>query len=469
MNDSFELFFMRTDNHRSPNPNKFHDMRNICFCFQVHQPLRLRRYRFFDIGNDHYYYDDYTNESVMRKVVAKSYLPTNELLLKLIHKHKGKFKVSFSISGVALEQFRLYAPEVLESFQQLAQTGQVEFLAETWAHSLVALKDPNEFKRQVELHANTIEELFGQKPTAFRNTEMIYSDLLGEMVASMGYKVMLTEGAKHILGWKSPNYLYCNAINPRLKVLLRNYVLSDDIAFRFSNQNWSQWPLTADKYVDWLNQIDGKDEVVNLFMDYETFGEHQWRETGIFDFLGALPGAVLKKSNFQFATPSEIADKLQPVSPIHVPNPISWADEERDLTAWLGNEMQQEAFNKMYALLPKVNKCQDPKLMKDWLYLQTSDHLYYMCTKYFSDGAVHSYFNPYETPYEAFINYMNALSDFSIRIHAAVPENNQDVELANLSKLLEKKDEKIMKLEAELKKMREKKSKPAAKAEKSNV
>jgi alpha-amylase len=429
----------------------------------------LRRYRFFDIGNDHYYYDDYTNESVMRKVVSKSYLPTNEMLLKLINKHKGKFKVAFSISGIALDQFRLYAPEVLDSFKQLAATGQVEFLAESWSHSLVALKDADEFKRQVLMHAQAIEELFGQKPTVLRNTELIYSDSLGEMVASMGFKAMLTEGAKHILGWKSPNFLYCNAINPRLKVLLRNYVLSDDIAFRFSNKDWSQWPLTADKYVDWLNQIDGKDEVVNLFMDYETFGEHQWRETGIFEFMEALPGAVLKKSKFHFATPSEVADKLQPVSAIHVPNPISWADEERDLTAWLGNEMQQEAFNKLYALLPKVIKCKDHKIMKDWMFLQTSDHLYYMCTKYFSDGAVHTYFNPYETPYEAFINYMNVLSDFSIRLHASVPENNQDVELANLSSLIEKKDEKIMKLEAEIKKMREKKSKPAVKAEKSSV
>ncbi len=455
--------------HQAPNPNKIVDMRNICFCFQVHQPFRLRRYRFFDIGNDHYYYDDYTNESVMRKVVAKSYLPTNEMLLRLINKHKGKFKVSFSISGIALDQFRLYAPEVLDSFKQLAATGQVEFLAESWSHSLVALKDADEFKRQVTMHAQAIEELFGKKPTVLRNTELIYSDSLGEMVASMGFKAMLTEGAKHILGWKSPNFLYCNAINPRLKVLLRNYVLSDDIAFRFSNKDWSQWPLTADKYVDWLNQIDGKDEVVNLFMDYETFGEHQWRETGIFDFMEALPGAVLKKSNFHFSTPSEIADKLQPVSAIHVPNPISWADEERDLTAWLGNEMQQEAFNKLYALLPKVSKCTDHKILKDWMFLQTSDHLYYMCTKYFSDGAVHTYFNPYETPYEAFINYMNVLSDFSIRLHASVPENNQDVELANLSSLIEKKDEKIMKLEAEIKKMREKKSKPAAKAEKSSV
>lgn len=429
-------------------------MRNICFYFQIHQPFRFRRYRFFDIGNDHYYYDDYTNEMVLRKVATKSYLPTNNLLLKLINKHKGKFKVAFSISGTAIDQFKLYAPEVLDSFKELAATGHVEFLAESYAHSLVALKDNQEFKLQVEKHVRAIQELFGQTPTTFRNSELIYSDLIGETVANMGFKTMLTEGAKHVLGWKSPNYLYCNAINPRLKVLLKNFVLSDDIAFRFSNKEWCEWPLTADKYATWLNNLDARDEVVNLFLDYETFGEHQWKETGIFDFLEHLPAAVFKKSNFKFATPSELTDQLQPVSAIHVPIPISWADEERDLTAWLGNEMQQEAFNKLYTLLPKIARCNDERLLKDWCYLQTSDHLYYMSTKYFSDGSVHAYFNPYETPYEAFINYMNVLSDFTIRINAAVPESNTEMELSNLSALIEQKELKIQKLEAEIKKMR---------------
>ncbi|MBN2165688.1 MAG: glycoside hydrolase family 57 protein [Marinilabiliaceae bacterium] len=432
-------------------------MRTICFYFQIHQPFRFRRYRFFDIGNDHYYYDDYTNESILRKVSNKSYLPTNKLLLELINKHKGKFKVSFSISGIAIDQFKLYAPEVIDSFKMLAKTGCVEFLSETCSHSLVALKNADEFKKQVTQHSNTIEETFGVKPTVFRNTELIYSDLMGEIVASMGFKAMITEGAKHILGWKSPNYLYCNAINPRLKILLKNYILSDDIAFRFGNKSWCEWPLTADKYVKWLNQIDKKDEVINLFLDYETFGEHQSKETGIFDFISALPEKVFKKSKFTFSTPSEVADSLQPVAAIHVPTPISWADEERDLTAWLGNEMQQEAFNKLYSLLPKIYKCQDNKLLTDWKYLQTSDHFYYMCTKYFSDGDVHAYFNPYETPYEAFINYMNILSDFTIRLNSAVPENSMEVELANLSTLLTEKDDKILRLEKELKKMREKK------------
>jgi alpha-amylase len=441
-------------------------MKNICFYFQIHQPFRFRRYRFFDIGNDHYYYDDYTNEMVLRKVALKSYLPTNNLLLKLINKHKGKFKVSFSISGTAIDQFRLYAPEVLDSFKALAATGHVEFLAETYSHSLVALKDNGEFSKQVQKHVDAIKELFGQTPTTFRNSELIYSDLIGETVANMGFKTMLTEGAKHVLGWKSPNYLYCNAINPRLKVLLKNFVLSDDIAFRFSNRDWCEWPLTAGKYVGWLNHLDPRDEVVNLFMDYETFGEHQWKETGIFDFLEHLPGEVLKNSKFTFATPSEVAERLQPVAAIHVPNPISWADEERDLTAWLGNEMQQEAYHKLYSLTPKIERCTDPKLLKDWDYLQTSDHLYYMSTKYFSDGAVHSYFNPYETPYEAFMNYMNILSDFTIRLNSAVPENNKEIELANLSSLLDQKEEKIQKLEAEIKKMRSGKSQEKSKVPK---
>jgi alpha-amylase len=432
-------------------------MKNICLYFQIHQPFRLRRYRFFDIGNDHYYYDDYTNESVMHKVVRKSYLPANELLLKLIEKHKGKFKVAFSISGVAIDQFKLYAPEVIESFQKLAATGQVEFLAETYSHSLVALKDQDAFQSQVAEHVASMQELFGQTPTVFRNTELIYSDRMGEMVASMGFKAMLTEGAKHVLGWKSPNYLYCNSQNPRLKVLLKNFVLSDDVAFRFGNKNWCEWPLTADKYVSWLNRIDPRDEVVNLFMDYETFGEHQQKETGIFEFLNALPEKVLKHSPYRFATPSEVADRLQPVSAIHVPYPISWADEERDLTAWLGNDMQEEALSKLYSLLPKIAKCTDSRLLKDWRYLQTSNHFYYMSTKYFSDGAVHDYFNPYETPYQAFINYMNVLSDFTLRLNASVPENSVEKELSNLAALLERKDEKIVKLEAEVQKLRSRK------------
>ena len=394
-------------------------MRSICFYFQVHQPYRLREYRFFDIGDKHNYLDDYTNQMIMRRVAEKSYLPMNQLLLDLIKENKSDFKVSFSISGTAMDQFEAFHPEVIASFKRLADTGNVEFLAETYAHSLASLKSKDEFTNQVKMHALKTEELFGVKPVTFRNTELIYSDDIGAMVSEMGYDLMLTEGAKHILGWRSPNFLYNSVSNPELKLLLKNFRLSDDIAFRFSEQSWKDWPLTVDKFVGWLDNVDPNEEVVNLFMDYETFGEHQWEETGIFTFMKALPGLVLSKTNFNFATPKELGAKLKPVSAIHVPTPISWADEERDLTAWLGNDLQDEAFEKLYQLESLIKNISDERILKDWLYLQTSDHFYYMCTKWFSDGDVHSYFNPYGTPYDAFINYMNVLSDFTIRV-----ENN---------------------------------------------
>jgi alpha-amylase len=382
----------------------------------VHQPVRLRTYRFFDIGRDHYYYDDYLNRSIIKRVAGKCYLPANKVLLSLIKEYGSAFKVSYSISGPAMEQFESVAPEVLESFQKLAATGSVELLTETYAHSLASLKSKEEFTEQVALHSHAIEKLFGQKPRTFRNTELIYSDEIGQTVTEMGYDTMLTEGAKHILGWKSPNYLYCSARTPRLKLLLRNFRLSDDISFRFSLQSWSEWPLTATKFAKWLNNIPDHEEVVNIFIDYETFGEHQWKETGIFDFLRDLPKKIFAKTEFTFNTPSELSEKLQPVAAIHVQSPISWADEERDLTAWLGNELQDAAFNSLYAVEKRVKQTGDPALIRDWQYLQSSDHFYYMCTKWFSDGAVHKYFNPYPSPYESFINYMNVISDFIIRI-----------------------------------------------------
>ncbi|HOE38696.1 MAG TPA: glycoside hydrolase family 57 protein [Bacteroidales bacterium] len=391
-------------------------MRTICFYFQVHQPFRLKRYKFFDIGNDHYYYNDFENRNIMRKVAEKCYLPTNQVFLDLIQEYGDRFKIAYSISGVAIDQFEMCAPDVLESFKRLVATGNVEILSETYAHSLSALKSYEEFERQINMHRQKIKEHFGVEPKIFRNTELIYSDQIGEYISNMGFKGMITEGAKHILGWKSPNYLYCNAINPKLKLLLKNFKLSDDIAFRFSNHAWEEFPLTTEKFVSWLNAIDPKEEMVNLFMDYETFGEHQWEETGIFEFLKALPDAVFRYSNYTFSTPSEIVENAEPVAKIHVPYPISWADEERDLTAWLGNELQDEAFNNLYSLYDKVKEINDPEIWKDWLYLQTSDHFYYMCTKWFSDGDVHKYFNPYESPYEAFVNYMNILSDFIIRL-----------------------------------------------------
>ena len=390
-------------------------MRSICFYFQVHQPFRLKRYKFFDIGNDHHYYDDFANRSIMKKVANKCYLPANQTFLDLINEYGSGFKIAYSISGVAIDQFEMYAPEVLESFQRLVRTGNVEILSETYSHSLSSLINREEFEWQVNTHRNKIKQVFGVEPKVFRNTELIYSDQIGEYVADMGYEGMITEGAKHILGWKSPNYLYCNAINPKLKVLLKNFKLSDDIAFRFSNRGWEEFPLTTEKFVNWLNGLDANEETVNLFMDYETFGEHQWEETGIFNFLRALPHAVFKHSNYSFSTPSDLLKNIDPVGQIRVPHPISWADEERDLTAWLGNELQDEAFHSLYNLYSRVKELDSPEIWKDWLYLQTSDHFYYMCTKWFSDGDVHKYFNPYASPYEAFVNYMNILSDFMLR------------------------------------------------------
>ena len=393
------------------------DKKTLCLYFQVHQPIRLRKYHFFDIGKNSDYYDDFANRTFTRKIAERSYLPANHTLLELIKKYGKNFKVSFSITGLAIEQFRMYAPEVIDSFKELAATGSVEFLAETYSHSLACLVDEKEFKLQVKRHSDLIKELFGVKPVTFRNTELVYSDEIGEMVANMGYTTMLTEGARHILGWKSPDYVYTNSLNPKLKLLLKNFRLSDDIAFRFSDHSWDQWPLTADKYASWLNAADG--EIVNLFMDYETFGEHQGADTGIFDFIAALPEQIFKSTDFEFLTPHEAAAKHQPIAPLHVPYPISWADEERDLTAWLGNELQNEAFEELYKTRTKVNALKDEAILRDFDRLQASDHFYYMCTKLFSDGAIHSYFTPYDTPYEAFINYMNVLSDFILRVEQA--------------------------------------------------
>lgn len=437
-------------------------MKTICLNFQIHQPFRYRKYRFFDIGNDSYYYDDYANETIMRKIADNCYLPANHILLKQIKKLKGKFKVSFSISGVALDQFRLYAPEVIDSFKELAATGSVEFLSGTYANSLVSLVDAELFTKQVKAHDALIEEYFGQTPKVFRNSEMIYSDELGDLIYRMGFETVLTEGAKHILGWKSPNYLYCNALNPRQKVLMRNHRLSDDLSFRFSNTSWNEYPLTASKMTDWLVNLPKQEEIVNIFLNYETFGEVQKKKTGIFDFLESLPEMILKTKELTFSTPSEAVKALQPVSAVHVLHPISWADEERDLSAWLGNELQKDAFKHLYELKERVKLCTDPKIQKDWIYLQSNDHLYYMCTKFFSDGEVHKFFNPYGNPYEAFINYMNVLSDFTLRLNALVPVNENEAEMTKLKKVIEEKSKKLEEAELEIKTLK----KPIPKAAK---
>jgi alpha-amylase len=359
---------------------------------------------------------------ILQKVAYNCYFPANALMLELIKKHGKNFKIAYSISGTALDQFEKYMPELIDSFKALADTGCVEFLAETYSHSLSSLSSKEEFKKQVKAHSAKIESLFGVKPKVFRNTELIYSDHIGEMVASMGYKGMLAEGADHILNWKSPNYLYYHPTNPRLKLLLKNFRLSDDIAFRFSDKNWNEFPLTSEKYAQWFDAIPENEELINLFMDYETFGEHQWKETGIFEFMRALPGKLLENPGYKFVTPSEAINELEPVAPLSMPLPVSWADQERDLTAWLGNDLQDDAFENLYQLEHKVKACNNSAIDQEWLYLQTSDHFYYMCTKHFSDGDVHKYFNPYLSPYDAFINFMNILTDFRLRIHKILEE-----------------------------------------------
>lgn len=425
-------------------------MKTICFYFQIHQPFRLKRYRFFDIGNDHYYYDDFNNEEIMSRIAHRSYIPANYTLLEMIKNSNGKFKAAFSISGVALEQFEIYVPEFIDSMRDLAKTGCVEFLSETYAHSLASLKDPEEFVDQVKMHDDKIEMLFGQRPKVFRNTELIYSDEIAGMVASMGFKGCITEGAKHILGWKSPNYLYSSAAVPKLKLLLKNSKLSDDISFRFSNYEWNEYPLTADKFINWITTLPETEQIINLFMNYETLGELQPRETGIFEFMKALPRFAEEKG-ISFSTPTEIISKLKPVDSLSVPYPISWADEERDTSAWLGNLLQNEAFEKLYSMAERVRLCNDRRLKQDWNYLQASDHFYYMCTKHFSDGAVHSHYSPYDSPYEAFTNYMNVLSDFIVRVKAQYPDSIENEELNSLITTIRNQASEIELLRKELK------------------
>lgn len=425
-------------------------MKTICFYFQIHQPFRLKRYRFFDIGKDHYYYDDFNNDEIIHRIAHKSYIPANYALLEMIKNSNNKFKVAFSISGIALEQLEIYVPEFIDSMKELAKTGCVEFLAETYAHSLASLTDPEEFRLQVKAHADKIEMLFGQRPKVFRNTELIYSDDIAAMVAAMGFQGMITEGAKHILGWKSPNYLYNSAAAPKLKLLLKNYKISDDISFRFSNYEWAEYPLTADKFIGWISAFPESEQIVNLFMNYETLGELQPRETGIFEFMKALPRFAEEK-NISFSTPTEAISKLKPMDMLSVASPISWADEERDTSAWLGNILQNEAFEKLYSIAERVRLCEDRRIKQDWNYLQTSDHFYYMCTKHFSDGAVHSHYSPYETPYEAFTNYMNVLSDFIVRVEAQYPASIENEELNALITTIKNQSAEIEMLKKELK------------------
>ncbi len=385
-------------------------MTNVCLYFQVHQPFRLQKYTLFDIGKHSHYFDEQKNREVMQKIARKCYLPANHIIRDLIAKHDD-FKATYSITGTALEQFEKYAPNVLRSFQELAQTGAVEFLAETSHHSLSFLFNKEEFDYQVKEHQKLIKKYFGQKPKIFRNTELIYNNELAQHTEKMGFKGILAEGWDGVLGWRSPNYVYTPAGTRKMKLLLKNYRLSDDIAFRFSNKSWNSWPLTADKYAGWIAPILG--DSINLFMDYETFGEHQWEDTGIFNFLKHLP-AELKKHNISFHHPSELL-KTEPKDTLDIPHTISWADVERDTSAWLGNKMQQSANARLYQLRGSVLASGDKELIAAWRKLTTSDHSYYMCTKWFNDGDVHKYFNPHDTPYECYITFMNVLQDIALK------------------------------------------------------
>ncbi|MFH1589496.1 MAG: glycoside hydrolase family 57 protein [archaeon] len=391
-------------------------MKKICLYFQVHQPFRLRNYKVFEIGHNSDYFDHQKNKEVMEKVARKCYVPTNKHLLDLIKRHKGKFKVAFSITGTAIEQFEKYAPEVLDLFKELADTGCVEFLSETYYHSLAFIYSKEEFKEQVEMHRKKMKELFNQEPRIFRNTELIFNNELANYIEGLGYEGILAEGADHILDWRSPNYVYKSKTTDKLKLLLKNYKLSDDVAFRFSQHTWKDHPLTVEKYVRWMKESPG--EIINLFMDYETFGEHQWDVTGIFQFLDKFPEEAIK-NEMEFVNPSNLLDhEIKDELDVH--SFMSWADVERDLSAWLGNKIQKSAIEELYKLERKVKETNDPKLLDDWRKMNTSDHFYYMCTKFFNDGDVHKYFNPYETPYEAFIAFMNILNDITHRIKGQI-------------------------------------------------
>ena len=388
-------------------------MASVCFYFQLHQPYRLRRYSVFD--TDRQYFDEAKNAEILRKVAGKCYTPAGKLMLDLVRRFEGRFRIAYSISGVLLEQLQQHAPEVIDVFRQLNETGCIEFLAETYYHSLAFLYSREEFSQQVDLQRRTVSELFDQKPRIFRNTELIYNNDLGHFVSTMGYEAVLAEGADHVLGTRSPNFVHRPAGKPGLKLLLKNYRLSDDIAFRFSNRAWQQWPLTAEKFARWVTQINGHGQICNLFMDYETFGEHQWAETGIFEFLRHLPGEVLRHDGNNFMTPSQVIDSYEPADEIDMPHMTSWADTERDLSAWLGNAMQSNALHELYKLETAVKSRGDEVLLADWRKLTTSDHFYYMCTKYFADGDVHKYFSPYESPYDSYINFMNVLDNVRSR------------------------------------------------------
>jgi alpha-amylase len=398
-------------------------MTSLCFYFQVHQPYRVKKYRVFDIGNDPYYFNDEgggktNNKKILAKVAEKSYYPTTRLILDLLKKHKD-FKAAYSFSGIALEQMQEVAPDLIDLFKEMVDTGRVEILGETYYHSLSFFYSEEEFEKQVQMHRDLIWKLFGVRPEVFRNTELSYRNDLAYWADDKGYKGIIAEGWDKVLGWRSPNFLYRPVGTSRIKLLLKNYKLSDDIAFRFSSRDWSEWPLTAPKFAQWFNSTNGNGDTVNLFMDYETFGEHQWEDTGIFHFLYALPEEILKHPDNNFKTPSEVVRSFPVRGDLDVPHILTWADTDRDLTAWVGNPMQHQAIDAVYKLEREVLNTKNKELIENWRKLTTSDHFYYMCTKWFSDGDVHAYFSPYDSPYDAFMNYMNVINDLRLRVESA--------------------------------------------------
>jgi len=391
----------------------------IVLYMHVHQPYRVRNYTIFDAGVNHEYFDapyehGTSNERIMHKVAEKSYLPTNRRLLKLLRAYP-EFKLSLSITGTVIEQMEAWAPEALQSFVELTKTGRVEIVGETYHHSLAFFYSRREFEAQVKEHEKKVKEIFGQTPKVFRNTELAYNNDVAYWADKAGYKAILAEGWDAVLDWRNPNHVYRPSYTEKIKLLLKNYRLSDDIAFRFSNRSWAGWPLTADKFTHWLDESSDATNF-NLFMDYETFGEHQWDDTGIFEFLEHLPKEWIKHKGHTFMTVSEVADAFDPADSLDIPNTVTWADTERDLSAWLGNGMQTSAIAALYNLEEKILDTKDEKLIEDWRKLQASDHFYYMCTKWFNDGDIHAYFSPYENPYDAFIAFMNAYHDLRFRL-----------------------------------------------------
>ncbi|WP_294587769.1 glycoside hydrolase family 57 protein [uncultured Phocaeicola sp.] len=440
-------------------------MKTICLYFEIHQIIHLRRYRFFEIGTDHYYYDDYANEQGINEVAERSYIPALKTLIEMVKDNQGAFKVALSISGVALEQLEIHAPAVIELLHELNATGHCEFLCEPYSHGLSALANEDCFREEVEQMRRKIKDYFGQEPKVFRNSSLIYDNEIGGIIAGMGFKGVLVEGAKHVLGWKSPHYLYHCTENPNLKLLMRDFKLSDDISLRFSNSEWSEYPLFADKYIDWIASMPENEQVINIFMELAALGMAQPLSSNILEFLKALP-VCAKQKGITFSTPSEVVTKLKSVDAMDVPYPMSWTDEERDISPWLGNVMQREAFNKLYSVAERVYLCSDRRIKQDWYYLQASNNFRFMTTKQTGVGLNRGI---YDSPYDAFTNYMNILGDFIARVNSLYPVDIDNEELSSLLTTIKNQGEELVQLNNEVKtlqealKKAEKENKPAEK------